>query len=289
MRTISRSAVLAAIFLAACGGGGGGGTTGTQKVVGGASAGAGAATYHDGALPAPAGALSVTVPALGMGINGGTSSFEITAAAEIVTIYAAVAGQTGYWSIPVPVGSTVADVLLTFVQDLGGPAGGTDVLEIVFEVADALGNISAPQSTPTTITVVGTGDVEVALNWTVPSDLDLHVFDPTGHEVYFGDRFDSTGNVSLLDLDSNAACDIDNVDAEHVVWPKGGAPRGTYTVMVDNYENCQNLAASYTVTVQVTGKAPQTYVGSFLATDPGDSDESATGTTAGVTVTTFTY
>jgi len=291
MRTISWTAVLAAVFLAACGGGGGGGASGTQKVVGGASVeGGGAATYHDGALPAPAGALAVTIPATGMGINGGTSSFEITASAEIVTIYAAVAGQTGYWSIPVPAGSTAADVLLTFVQDLGGQAGGTELLAIVFEVADALGNISAPQSTPTTITVVGTGDVEVALNWTVPNDLDLHVFDPTGHEVYFADRFDSTGNVSLLDLDSNAACDIDNVDAEHIVWPKGGAPHGTYTVMVDNYENCQNVAASYTVTVQVTGKAPQTYVGSFLATDPGDSDEATTvGATAGVTVTTFTY
>lgn len=285
MRTISGAAVLTVVFLAACGGGGSG-ATGTQKVLGGASAGAGPAVYHDGALPTPAGALTVSVPALGMGINGGTSSFEITASAAIVAIFAAVSGQTGYWSIPVPAGSTVADVLLTFVQELGGQVGGTQSLAIVFEVADALGNISAPQSTPTTITVVGTGDVEVALNWTVANDLDLHVIDPTGNEVYFGNPYDSAGKVSLLDLDSNAACDIDNIDAEHVVWPKGGAPHGTYTVWVDNYENCQNVAASYTVTVQVTGKPAQTYVGSFLATDPGDSDE---GTTGVPPVTTFTY
>lgn len=283
MRTISGMAVLGAIFLAACGGGGSG-ATGTQKVVGGASAGAGAASYHDGALPTPAGALTVTVPALGMGINGGTSSFEITASANIVTIYAAVSGQTGYWSIPVPPDSAVADVLLTFEQELGGQAGGTEALAIVFEVADALGNISAPQETPTTITVVGTGDVEVALNWTVPNDLDLHVIDPKGVEVYFGNPFDSTGNIELLDLDSNPACYIDNIDAEHVVWPKGGAPHGTYTVRVDNFQNCQSVAASYTVTVQVAGKPAQTYVGSFPATDPGDEDE---GT--GATVATFTY
>jgi len=282
MRIISGTVFLAALFLAACGGGGG--ATGTQKVVGGASADAGPATYHDGALPAPVGALTVTVPTAGMGINGGTSSFEITASAEIVTIYAAVAGQTGYWAIPVAAGSTAAQVFLTFVQQLGGQAGGVDLLSIVFEVADALGNISAPQSTPTTITVVGTGDVEVALNWTVATDLDLHVIDPKGNEVYFGNPFDSTGNIELLDLDSNPACYIDNIDAEHIVWPKGGAPHGTYTVRVDNYQNCQNLAASYTVTVQVAGKAAQTFVGSFAATDPGDSDE---GT--GTLVTTFTY
>jgi len=283
---------LATIFLAACGGGGGGGATGTQKVVGGASVMGGApATYHDGALPAPAGALTVTVPAASMGINGGTSSFEITASANIVTIYAAVAGQAGYWEIPVPAGSAVADVLLTFAQELGGQAGATEALAIVFEVADALGNISAPQATPTTITVVGTGDVEVSLNWTVANDLDLHVSDPTGNEVYFLNPFDGTGKVMLLDLDSNAGCDIDNVDAEHVVWPKGMAPHGTYTVRVDNFDNCQSAAASYTVTVQVTGKPSQTYVGSFAATDPGDGDGfiGSTDGTAGVTVTTFTY
>jgi len=274
---------MAAFLLTACGGGGGG-VSGTQKVVGTASAGGGPATYHDGALPTPAGALTVTVPAVGMGINGGTSSFEITASADIVTIYAAVDGQTGYWAIPVPAGSAVADVLLTFAQELGGQAGGTTALAIVFEVADALGDISAPQSTPTTITVVGTGDVEVALNWTVPNDLDLHVIDPTGNEVSYANAYDTTGNIALLDLDSNPACEIDNIDAEHIVWPKGGAPHGTYTVLVDNYDNCQTVAASYTVTVQVTGKAPQTFVGSFPATDPGNQDEAP-----GTLVTTFQY
>ena len=283
---ISGTAILAACFFAACGGGGGAGATGTQGVVGAASAGAGQATYHAGALPAASGALTVTVPTLAMGINGGTSSFEITASATIVTIYASVQGQTGYWSIPVPPGTTVADVLLTFAQELGGATAAETVpLVIVFEVADALGDISAPQSTPTNITVVGTGAVEVALNWTVPNDLDLHVIDPTGNEIFYGNRTDETSGVELLDLDSNAGCTIDNVDAEHVVWPTGKAPHGMYTVRVDNWSNCQNVAASYTVTVEVTGQAPQTFVGSFPATDPGD--EGFEG--AGVLAAMFSY
>ncbi len=279
--------ILAASCLAACGSSGGGGPSGTQKVTGGANAGAGPATYHAGALPTPTGALAVTVPAVAMGINGGTSSFEITASSTIVTIYASVQGQTGYWSIPVPPDSAVADVLLTFAQELGAEwatrAGGS--LAILFEVADSLGNISTPQATPTMITVVGTGAVEVALNWTVSNDLDLHVIDPTGYEVFYANRFDATSDVQLLDLDSNAGCSIDGVDAEHVVWPEGKAPHGTYTVRVDNWDNCQTVAASYTVTVEVTGQPPQTFVGSFPATDPGD--EGADG--AGTTVTTFTY
>ena len=44
------------------------------------------------------------------------------------------------------------------------------------------------------------------------------------------------------------------------------------------------VAASYTVTVQVTGKAAQTFVGSFPATDPGNEDEAP-----GTLVTTFQY
>jgi len=287
MRATTSGLILAACFLAACGGGGGKGATGTQGVVGGASAGPGAgqATYHEGALPAPSGVLTVSVPTSAMGINGGSSSFEITASATIVTIYASVQGQTGYWSIPVPPDSLLANVLLTFAQELGGGTAATVPLVILFEVADALGDISAPQATPTTITVVGTGAVEVSLNWTVSNDLDLHVIDPTGYEVYYGNQTDATGTIELLDLDSNAACSIDGVDAEHVVWPVGKAPHGKYTVRVDNYDNCQNVAASYTVTYQVAGQAPQTFVGSFTAADPGDQGDEG----AGVLVTTFMY
>ena len=89
----------------------------------------------------------------------------------------------------------------------------------------------------------------------------------------------------MLDLDSNPGCAIDSIDNEHIVWPVGMAPSGTYTVRVDNFENCSSTAANYVVTVQTKGHPPQTFMGSFLATDPGD----AGGSGSGVLITTFTY
>ena len=45
------------------------------------------------------------------------------------------------------------------------------------------------------------------------------------------------------------------------------------------------MAATYVVTVQKKGQAPQTSMGSFAATDPGDMGDVGSGTI----ITTFTY
>src|SRR5262249_3250646 len=114
-------------------------------------------------------------------------------------------------------------------------------------------------------------------------DLDLHVVDPNGFEIYCGATISPEGGE--LDLDSNAACDIDSIDNENILWPVGQVPSGMYTVRVDNYENCASMAANYVVTVQKKGQAPQTFMGSFAATEPGDLGDAGSG----ATITTFTY
>jgi hypothetical protein len=235
------------------------------------------ATYHTGSLPAPSGTIDVTVPPSGTAINGGSTMINVESTSTIVKIYISIQGSDGYWTLTVPPGSTVAEVLLTLAQQL--PAQ----LVIVFEVADAAGNISAPATVVTTIVQVKTGDIQVSVSWDVDNDIDLHVVDPNGFEVYYGDTL--SPEEGELDLDSNAACLIDSVDNENILWPIGKAPAGTYTVRVDNFENCNSQATNYVVTVQKKGQAPQTFMGSFAATDLGDGGD----TGAGVTITTFTY
>jgi len=236
-----------------------------------------AATYHMGALPAPVGDVTVTVPSTTTAINGGSTMITVQAESTIVKIYVATQGADGYWEVTVPAGSSVADVLLTLAQQLPSE------LVIVFEVVDSNGNVSAPVSVVTTIIKVATGDVAVSVSWNVENDIDLHVVDPNGFEVYYTD--DTSPEGGMLDLDSNAACVIDGIKNEHIVWPTGMAPAGTYTVRVDNYDNCTSTAANYVVTVQTKGKPPQTFMGSFLATDLGDGGTAGSG----VLITTFTY
>jgi hypothetical protein len=235
------------------------------------------ATYHTGALPAPSGTIDVTVPPSGTAINGGSTMITVASSAQIVKIYISIQGSDGYWELTVPAGSTVADVLLTLAQQL------PPQLTIVFEVSDAAGNISAPATLVTTIVEVKTGDIQVSVSWDADNDVDLHVVDPSGFEIYYGNKV--SPEEGELDLDSNAACDIDSVDNENILWPIGKAPAGTYTVRVDNFENCTDQATNYVVTVQKKGQPPQTFMGSFPATDPGDGG----GHGDGVMITTFTY
>lgn len=61
-----------------------------------------------------------------------------------------------------------------------------------------------PSPVLTETVVLGTGDVQVTLRWVGTNDLDLHVTDPAGETIYFGNR--SSGSDGQLDVDSNAGC-----------------------------------------------------------------------------------
>ncbi|MEM1414811.1 MAG: hypothetical protein AAGH15_07915 [Myxococcota bacterium] len=100
---------------------------------------------------------------------------------------------------------------------------------------------------------VGAGDVEVTLAMSAATDLDLYVVGPAGVAVYYGQK---SGGGGRLDLDANAACESNlGVDTEHVVWPRGSAPPGTYQVRVANYESCIGDApVDYRVTVRACGE-----------------------------------
>ena len=116
----------------------------------------------------------------------------------------------------------------------------------------------------------------MSVSWTGASDVDLHVIDPSGEEVYFGNLHSASGGT--LDLDSNAACNIDNKNNENIVWPVGGAPSGEYTVIVDYWSDCGVARSDYVVTVQVEGQEAQVFSGSFVGPAGMPSVEIATFT-----------
>ncbi|HUI26906.1 MAG TPA: IPT/TIG domain-containing protein [Candidatus Kryptonia bacterium] len=111
-------------------------------------------------------------------------------------------------------------------------------------------------SNTATTSVLGTGDVQVTLNWSDINDLDLHVIDPNGEEIYYGNRMSSSGGT--LDVDANAACNNETTSPrENIFWPTGTAPVGTYTVIVAYYRGCGDPpgpSAGITVTARVDGR-----------------------------------
>src|SRR5690606_29130847 len=118
--------------------------------------------------------------------------------------------------------STTVDLVLTVSQSLP-----SQFFMLYFAAVDASGK-QGPLATQSVEAVpVGTGQVQVTVSWDVDSDVDLHVVEPTGEEIYYGNVDSDAGG--MLDLDSNANCTIDGKRNENIVW-KEAAPTGVYTV-----------------------------------------------------------
>lgn len=145
------------------------------------------------------------------------------------------------------------------------------------------------------------GPIQVTLRFNQPEDLDLHVVEPLPDagtcEIYYAMPGNTPpppimlpfpvrqcGAIGWLDLDSNAACDIDNVDTENVIYASGtAATPGTYIVRVVYYQGCSATGPiPYEVEVRANGQT-RYYCNQFL---PGQSNGGNQG--AGVTITSFT-
>lgn len=132
-----------------------------------------------------------------------------------------------------------------------------------------------PQPTPTPV-VLGTGDVQITLTWQSVNDLDLHVTDPAGEVIYYGNR--ASASRGTLDVDANAACNnVTNRPVENIYWPSGLAPEGEYILQVHYFDICQPESTTpFTVRLLVNG---QEQVFESVAQSKGDL----------LTVTIFTF
>jgi hypothetical protein len=131
----------------------------------------------------------------------------------------------------------------------------------------------------------GTGDVKLTLRWSSDADLDLHVIEPNGNEIYFGQE-GPTRSGGLLDVDANVGCDQDG-SLENIFWPPGEAPDGDYVVEVVGFSVAGCGGGSYELTVQVAGDEPQIYRGTVGEDETDSYDFSSPGTGLGeVTETT---
>jgi hypothetical protein len=215
-------------------------------------------------------------------VNGGTTTVVVTSPTPFQTVY--VAGSIpasrlfipvdGCFEISLPAPATSVELLITFPQTLA-----SHEFDLHFSVADPSGTVGMPVAKSYDALVVGTGDVQVTVAWDTDADVDLHVVDPGGSEIYWGSRQSPSGGA--LDLDSNAACQRDNVRNENITWPVGTAPQGTYTVRVDYWSNCDAPATNFTVLIHNEG-TNDVFQGRFEG--PGDQG----GYGSGVEIATFT-
>jgi hypothetical protein len=101
------------------------------------------------------------------------------------------------------------------------------------------------------------GQIQITAAWNSPSDIDLHVTDPMGEEVFYGNRNISSGGV--LDHDANAACQPAPPTVENVYWNNQQPPRGQYTARVVAYDMCGAMQTPVTLSISVGGRVIGTY------------------------------
>lgn len=101
------------------------------------------------------------------------------------------------------------------------------------------------------------GELKVTLLWNFEGDIDLHVKQPNGREIYYDDKRDAnTGG--YLDVDNMEG---GNGSAENIYWEN--PPKGRYTVSLVYYQPSRSTdivgSGECTVVVFQQGKSPKTY------------------------------
>jgi hypothetical protein len=137
------------------------------------------------------------------------------------------------------------------------------------------------------------GALVVSLRWSNDADLDLHVVDPEGVEIWarqptsylppaVGTAPDpaALARAGVLDVDSNAACVLDGRREENVVW-QVAPPRGHLIVRVDAASLCGETESAFQVEVRERGRVIGRAQGVALQVD---ADRSTHDRGSGLTV-----
>lgn len=205
-------------------------------------------------------------------------------------------GDRGYWILPAGLPDVAApdfptfQVGLDFSQDL--PLEARTLWVAAADDEGKLGPAMTAELTPIP-TEAADARLVISLSWDTLSDLDLHVVDPDGVEIFKrdinsfqqpppGDPPPPPGAAErggILDFDSNAQCVLDGRCLENVIW-KVEPPSGRYTIRVDTFSLCDALSAHWVVTAVLDGELVGEARGTATVTDTRQPHDRGAGVTA---------
>ena len=171
-----------------------------------------------------------------------------------------------YYGIP------VSSTDFVWYVALGQNARNSTLIMVVIPVLVATdgqpaGRYGRPLRISCRVLQVGTGDLQVCVSWATDSDVDLHLVEPSGEEIYYGHRRAASGG--LLDLDANSGCSFENprIDIENITYQNTSPPGGHYFLRVDYWTACNVMGTTdFTVTINVRG-TPAVFPASFVRAD----------------------
>lgn len=202
------------------------------------------AIFNEGAFPQATvqediDGLSVNQSALAGGMNFVTVVTEKT----YNRFFIGIRGINGYWSCT-PSNQSNDGVYNTYIIPISYSTDLEEGMVMLVAAQDSQGNTTEPYETEINFVESLAGDLTINLTFNNDKDVDLHLYTPSGEQIYWDHRGgqytkdDGTTGYYGLDHDSNPACRIDHLNNENIVIPSELIEPGTYKVVVNMYENC---------------------------------------------------
>ncbi len=221
------------------------------------------ATYKSSDMPSAT--TSETLEGLDMSdqvMNGAMNYVTFITEQSVSKFFIGIKNVPGYWEyVPSEFASQTSDNYNTYVIPVMMSQSYTGNSTIVFSGQLENGDVTQPVENEIFYIETKPGAIEVKLAFSNSKDIDLHLYTPSGEHIYYGNRggsyTDEFGNeISYgLDIDSNAACTLDNINKENIYFPAELVEDGTYTVVVNMYSNCRpSIATSWSIIARYQGE-----------------------------------
>ncbi len=236
-------------------------------------------TFTDSEIPASSASASGPVINAVYGnpsiLEGGSNPISLQTTSSFNEVMIGVKNIKGYYSVPSSGSGSNVLLILLFSPDLEN-----DVFTIVLALRNAQGLVSDHGTIEVSRIEAGTGVLQVSCSWDKANDVDLHLVEPNGEEIYYNNEYSENGGE--LDVDSNPDCDLDYINNENITYSDEAViEKGKYTVRVDLYSNCDiPTNTNFIVSARYNGKivTPTTgtnpYTGSFT---PSEEDGGGSG------------
>lgn len=180
-------------------------------------------------------------------LTGGSNIINFRSSNSISYVIIGIDGVDGYFRIDKSALTEISTNYYTFSLAISP----TLILQsIKFRIAyvDINGHVSNYYVLNSSEIPAGTGLLQIHCTWQKHNDVDLHVLEPNGEEIFFGN--DRSLNGGELDVDSNPNCSLDYIESENVTYKDGAlVEAGVYTVRANLYSAC-NVTENTTVTLR---------------------------------------
>lgn len=99
-----------------------------------------------------------------------------------------------------------------------------------------------------------TGVLRVSLSWHNHDDLDLHIIEPNGYRIHFGNKRQLSPTGGMLDVDMNMGGGKTRTPVENICWAQAPKTEGKYSVIVNNYCRRDNQDGGFEVEIEYNGE-----------------------------------